>query len=119
MGPEGVARVKKSGSKRSTKSSRYWDIKTFTWFISTPAKSGPGHREKEFDKIMHGILNSGHEIIEWRLESAGGERGGVLAVFLLGSTEKKMMGPALDLHEKFGLEATHSDPSIEFFNEDD
>lgn len=105
--------VKKSGSQKSTKTSKYWDIKTFTWYISAPPSKAGGHREKEFDKIMHGILQSGHEVIEWKLQTVGGEKGGMYAVFLLGSLTKKAMGPVLELHEQFALAETHSNPDIE------
>ena len=105
--------MKKSGSKKSTKVSKYWDTKTFTWYISAPKAGSHGHREKEFDKIMHGILQSGHEVIEWKLQTVGGDKGGMYAVFLLGSLTKASMGPCLDLHEKFALTDTHTNPDIE------
>lgn len=106
-------RVKKSGSKKATTPRKYFDIKTFTWYISAPKGHGAGHREKEFDKVMHGILQSGHEVIEWKLQSVGGERGGMYAVFLLGSLNKKVTGPLLDLHEQFTLNNTPTNPDIE------
>ena len=51
--------MKKSGSAKPTKASRYLDVKTFTYFIPTPPKRKSGFREREFDKIMHGILSEG------------------------------------------------------------
>lgn len=109
--------MKKSGSQRSTKPSKYWDVKTFTWYISAPPGKAGGHREKEFDKIMHGILQSGHEVIEWKLQSVGGDKGGMYAVFLLGSTAKKAMGPALELHEQFGLDDSYAGADIELIGQ--
>ena len=105
--------VKKSGSKKSTKPSKYCDLKTFTWYISAPPAKAGSYREKEFDKIMHGILQSGHEVIEWKLQSVGGEKGGMYAVFLLGSLNRKAVGPLLEIHEQFGLADTHMNPDIE------
>lgn len=105
--------MKKSGSKKSTTPSKYYDLKTFTWYISAPPGKAGSYREKEFDHVMHGILQSGHEVIEWKLQSVGGERGGMYAVFLLGSLTKKAMGPMLEMHEKFGLANVHSNPDIE------
>lgn len=109
--------MKKSSSKKSTKPSQYWDRKTFTWFIPAPPAKGKGHREKEFDKIMHGILQSGHEIIDWKTQSAGAS--GVYAIFLLGSTRKEAVGALLDLHERFALDDNAPDGEIEFTDDND
>lgn len=108
--------VKKSGSKKSTKSSQYWDVKTFTWYIPAPPKRAQGHREKEFDKVLHGILKSGHEVLEWKLQSVGD--GGMYAVFLLASNKKNLLGPQLELHEQFGLADHNSNVDIELENDD-
>jgi hypothetical protein len=109
--------VKKSTAKRATKKSQYWDTKTFTWFIPAPQGRSRGHREKEFDKILHGILHSGHEVISWQVQPAGGEHGGIYAVFLLGSTSKATMGPMLDMQEQFALSDQPSDADIELIDE--
>ncbi len=109
--------MKKSGSKKATKASRYWDLKTFTWYIPAPPAHGKGHREKEFDKVLHGILQSGHEVVEWKLQSVGGDGGGMYAVFLLGSLKKDAMGPQLDLHDRFTLGESLPD-NLELLDED-
>ncbi len=109
--------MKKSGAKRTTKKSQYWDTKTFSWFIPAPQGRARGHREKEFDKILHGILQSGHEVISWQMQPAGGQHGGIYVIFLLGSTAKSSMGPMLELHERFALSDQPSDADIELFDE--
>jgi hypothetical protein len=110
--------VKKSPSRKPTKKAGYSETKTFTYFIPTPPKRQTGYREREFDKIMHGILNDGHEIIDWKIESAGGDEGGLFVVFLLRNTNKKNHGPALDIHEKFGLADHYADDSLELIGDE-
>ena len=108
--------MKKSTSAKPTKASRYLDIKTFTYFIPAPPKRKTGYREREFDKIVHGILSDGHEIIDWNMQGA---EGGVYVVFILGSLNKKALGAGLELHEKHGLKERHSNPDIELLDDED
>jgi len=108
--------VKKSTSAKPTKASRYLDIKTFTYFIPAPPRRKTGYREREFDKIIHGILTDGHEIIDWKMQNT---EGGVYMVFVLGSTHKNAKGAGLDLHERHGLKERHSNPEIELLDDED
>ncbi len=111
--------MKKSGSVKPTKASKYLDVKTFTYFIPAPPARKTGYREREFDKIMHGILSEGHDVIDWKVQSVGGDEGGLFVLFLIGSTKKSAKGAGLDLHEKFGLAEGHSDPNLEFIDHED
>ncbi len=52
-------RAKKSPSKTGENSS---PIKIFTYFIPAPPKRKSGYQEKEFDKIINGILKKGFEV---------------------------------------------------------
>jgi hypothetical protein len=107
--------VKKSVSAKPTTASRYLDVKTFTYFIPSPPKRKSGFREREFDKIMHGILSEGHELIDWNTQSV---EGGVYMVFILGTTNKKAIGAGLDLHEKYGLAESHANSDIELLEDE-
>ncbi len=109
--------MKKSVAKRSTKASRYWDTKTFTWFVPAPSGRSQGHREKEFDKILHGILESGHEVISWQAQGVSGEQAGLYLVFLLGSTKRQAMGPMLDLQDHFRLSDQPPHADIEMLDD--
>jgi hypothetical protein len=108
--------VKKSGPSKPTKASRYFDIKTFTYFIAAPPRRKTGYREREFDKIMQGLLNSGVDVIEWKAQAV---EGGVYVIFLLGSTKKSAVGALLDVQEKFGLNEKHSSKDLEFIEHED
>lgn len=108
--------MKKSTTAKPSKKARYLDVKTFTYFIPTPPRRKSGYREREFDKIMHGILSEGHEIIDWKLQSVND---GLYAIFLLGTHQKKLAGPALDLHERHGLSAQPTNSDFELLNDED
>jgi hypothetical protein len=111
--------VKKSVSTKPTKPSQYLDVKTFTYYIPAPPRRRTGFREREFDKIMHGILSTGHDVIDWKIQSVGGDEGGLYVIFLIGSTKKTAKGAGLDLHEKFGLTERHNDPNLEFIDNEE
>ncbi len=107
--------MKKSNPTKPTKPSQYWDIKTFTYFIPAPPRRKSGYREREFDKIMHGILAEGQQIVDWKVHNT---EGGIYVVFILGSTKKSNQGPGLDLHERHGLTEKHSNPEIELLDDE-
>lgn len=108
--------MKKSTKVKPTKVSQYLDIKTFTYFIPAPPKRKTGFREREFDKIMHGVLADGHDVIDWKMESVPE---GVYVVFILGSTKRQAKGPGLDLHEKHALQHKYTNPDLEVFEDDE
>jgi hypothetical protein len=107
--------MKKSTKTKPTKSSQYSDIKTFTYFIAAPPKRKTGYREREFDKIMHGILSEGHVVLDWKMQSVSD---GVYVIFMLKGTKKENHGAGLDLHEKYGLADRHSDSSLELLDDE-
>jgi hypothetical protein len=87
------------------------EIKTFTYFIPAPPHRKNGYREKEFDKIMAGILQSGFELVDLKTE---GTENGMFVLALLKAPNKKIaqLDKNLDLHEHFQLQASHSSPDI-------
>lgn len=87
--------MKKSTSKQPTKASKYFDIKSFSYFIPAPPQRKVGYREKEFDKILFELLNKGHEIIQ--IKTAPIDQKGTLVICIVGSTNKKATGLHLDL----------------------
>ncbi len=96
-------------------------LQTFTYYIPAPPHRKTGYREREFDKIMQGISQSGFEIVEFHTEAVGGnENGGVFIIVLLRPLNKKaaLLDQGLDIQEKFKLSHAHSSPDI-ILDEDD
>ncbi len=98
------SRAHRSGSKKSL-------TKTFTYFIPAPPARKSGYREVEFDKIMQGILTSGFEIIDLKVEAV---ETGIFVLALIKAHSKKVLDldHSLDLQEKFKLAHSHSSPDI-------
>lgn len=86
-------------------------IKTFTYFIPAPPSRKTGYREKEFDKIINGILTSGFELKELQTQTVPT---GMYVIALLKAKNKKAfeLDIDLDIQEKFKLQDTHSSPEI-------
>ena len=95
-------------SKKATSSAL---IKTFTYYIPEPAQRKSGYREREFDKIMQGILKSGFEIVSL---STSAVSNGLFVLAILKAKNQKVfnLDLDLDLQEKFQLSKTHSSPDI-------
>lgn len=76
-----------------------------------------GYREKEFDKIISGILQSGFELIELKTESS---ENGIFIIAILNAKTKKAgkLDENLDMHEKFKLMDKHASSEIELDDED-
>jgi hypothetical protein len=95
-------------------------VQTFTWFIPAPTQRKTGFREREFDKIMKGILSSGFKLLDLQTQSV---EGGVYVVALLSAPTKKIadLDAHFDLHDQFRLSETHtsSDIILEEDDEDD
>lgn len=108
-----ISRQGRSGSPGSL-------IKTFTFFIPAPSARKSGYREREFDKIMQGLLTSGFDIVELKTQSVGGEHGGMFVLAIIKAKNKKVfeLDLTLDLHEKFKLSHSHSSPDIILEEED-
>lgn len=88
---------------------------TFTYYIPAPPHRKSGYREREFDKIMQGILQSGFEIEQLHTQAVGGsENAGLFIIAELKASSLKTMklDAALDMHEKFKLSDSHPSPDI-------
>ena len=102
------SRSGKSGKKSSLKS-------TFTYYIPAPPSRKTGYREREFDKIMRGILSSGYDIEELHTHSVGGsDNAGLYIVALLKASSSKVakLDESQDIQENFKLSHSHSSPDI-------
>lgn len=97
-------------------------IKTFTFYIPAPPHRKSGYREREFDKIMQGILTSGFELLDLQIQAVGGENNsGLFIVTTLKAKDKKTwdLDVALDIQEKFKLAHSHSSPDIVLDEDED
>jgi hypothetical protein len=108
-------------STRSKKSTTQGSLfKTFTYFIPAPGARKSGYREREFDKIMAGILQSGFEIVELQTQSVVKDGNGglfILALLKAKTAKSFKLDENLDLQESFRLAHTYS--SEEFVLEDE
>lgn len=97
-------------------------IKTFTFYIPAPPHRKSGYREREFDKIMQGILTSGFELLDLQAQSVGGpDNSGLFIVTTLKAKDKKTwdLDSTLEIQEKFKLAHAHSSPDIILEEEED
>jgi hypothetical protein len=107
-----------SGAKKmSIRSSKSTKVTTsFTYFIPAPPVRKTGYREKEFDKILNGILQSGFEILEIQTQSV---ETGMFIFAILKSTKKvAAMDKEMDMHDRFKLSHNHASPDFELEDED-
>ena len=103
---------------RSTKSGKKTYRKTFTYFIPAPPSRKSGYREREFDKIMQGILDTGFEVESLQTQTS---TNGVFVLALLKTPSKKVFEQdlQLDIQERFKLAHTHSSPDFILDEEED
>jgi hypothetical protein len=105
---------------KSGKSSK--GLQTFTYYIPAPPHRKSGYREKEFDKIMQGILASGFELVELHTQAVTNptDGGGLFIIALLRAPTAKIakLDEQLDIQEKFKLSDSHSSPDIILEDED-
>lgn len=108
-GAKRMGKLSKQGTKaRGTRS-------TFTYYIPAPPHRKSGYREKEFDKILTGIMASGFEIEDLQIQSVSSDNGaGLFVVAILRAPNKKVFAQdeAQDIQERFRLSETHSSPDI-------
>lgn len=109
--------MKKTSTRVKSSATAKKAYKTFTWFIPAPPARKNGYREKEFDKIMQGILQSGFELEDLQTQAM---ETGMFVVALLSASSKKiaLLDEHLDMHEKFKLRDSHTSPDIELDDED-
>jgi hypothetical protein len=98
-------------SSREVRSGKKIYRSTFTYFIPDPPGRKSGYREIEFDKIMRGILESGHDIESIQTQSS---THGMFVLMVLRAKNKKVaqLDMKQDLQERFKLAHTHSSPDI-------
>jgi hypothetical protein len=90
-------------------------LSSFTYYIPSPPQRKSGYREKEFDKILTGILKSGFQIVEMKTQAVGNENGAGMFVMAILKAPNAKIG-ALDENQEvqdlFKLSDTHSSPDI-------
>lgn len=97
-------------------------VKTFTFYIPAPPHRKSGYREREFDKIIQGILTAGFELLDLQTQSVGGpDNSGLFIVTTLKAKDQKTynLDLTLDIHEQFKLAHAHSSPDIELIEDAD
>lgn len=97
-------------------------VKTFTYYIPAPPHRKTGYREREFDKILQGILTAGFELLDLQTQSVGGpDNSGLFIVATIKAKDLKTfnLDVSLDIQEKFKLAHSHSSPDFELLEEDD
>jgi hypothetical protein len=97
-------------------------LQTFTYYIPAPPHRNTGYREREFDKIMAGISNSGFEILNVNAQSVSThDHSGLFIVVVLRPINKKakLMDKGQDIQELFKLAHTHSSPDLILDEEDE
>jgi hypothetical protein len=111
-------KVKRSVKTKVTKS-------TFTYFIPAPPHRKTGYREKEFDKILSGILQSGFELESLHTQSVSSDTdnggSGMFVVAVLKAPNQKISKLDWDqnIQEQFKLNHSHSSPDIILEENDD
>jgi hypothetical protein len=113
--------VKKMSIRRANSGKTKSLIKTFTFYIPAPPHRKSGYREREFDKIMQGILTSGFELVDLKVQAVGGpDNSGIFIVTTIKAKDKKTwdLDVGLDIQEKFKLKHSHSSPDIVLEEED-
>lgn len=114
--------VKKMSNRRTSSGKKSNLVKTFTFYIPAPPHRKTGYREREFDKIMQGILTSGFELVSLTAHPVGGDdNSGLFIVSTIKARDKKVfaLDESLDIQEKFKLAHSHSSPDIVLDEDDD
>lgn len=95
--------------KRSTRKKSV--LSTFTYYIPAPPHRKSGYREKEFDKILTGILASGFKIVSLHTQAVNS---GLYVMAVLEAQDIKVskLDEFQDIHERFRFSETHSSPDI-------
>jgi len=83
---------------------------TFTFFCPSPSQRKLSYREKEFDKILNGLLAYGFKLID--IKTVSGEVG-VWFVVILQPINQKASKLNLSLHEEIGLDQSVKAEDVE------
>jgi len=91
---------------------------TFTYFIPAPPSRKSGYREREFDKIMRGIFESGLELVSLQTQSVPT---GIFVIAVLKTTNKKIfkLDEKFDIQENFRLAHSPGSPDIILDDDED
>lgn len=114
--------AKKMSNRRVSSGKKKNLVKTFTFYIPAPPHRKTGYREREFDKIMQGILTSGFELLNLQAQPVGGaDNSGLFIVTTIKAKDAKAwaLDAELDIQEKFKLAHSHSSPDFVLDEEDD
>lgn len=107
--------AKKMAKRNKTKPSGKNKLSTFTYYIPAPPHRKSGYREKEFDKILTGILDSGFEIVSLQTQGVGNENGAglfIIAVLRSPSVKVRDLDRDHDIQDRFRLATTHANSDI-------
>lgn len=113
--------MKKSKNTRVKTTRKSVGLKTFTYFIPAPPKRNHGYREKEFDKIFHGLLTSGqYELVQMQAKPVSSDdQAGLFVILLLKPLTKAAAELNLDEHEAFSLNRDTLPEGIEIEDDTD
>jgi hypothetical protein len=107
-----ITGAKKMNNKSTKLSSSKGATTTFTYFIPAPPSRKTGYREREFDKIMAGILESGFELLSLQTQSVGNTGLFIIAVLKSNSKKTSSLDVGQDIHERFKLAHSYSSPDL-------
>lgn len=87
-----------------------YPMQSFTFFCPSPNQRKQSYREKEFDKILNGLLSYGFELVD--VKTISGEVGVWFVVLLkpMNATAAKLN---LSLHDEIGLEQSIKSEDVE------
>jgi hypothetical protein len=110
-----ISGAKNMAKKVKTKKKLQEFFTSFTYFLPAPPHRKTGYREKEFDKIVTGILQSGFEIVHLNTQTVSTEASsGLFVHFILKTKDPKVIKLDMnhEIQDQFKLQHTHSSPDI-------
>jgi hypothetical protein len=103
-------------AKKAKTKKKLQDIYTsFTYYIPAPPGRKTGYREKEFDKIVTGILQSGFKIVHMNAQAVNSQTSSGLFINMILVTNNNAtlkLDQEQDIQDKFKFKHTHSSPDI-------
>lgn len=96
---------------------KYFGIKSFSYFLPAPPKRQSGYQEKEFDRIIEHLSQSGFELLDMRTQAhSHGESAGVWIFCRLGALNEEAASTAINIDYQDiggnGNETIPMDPDI-------
>ncbi len=75
----------------------------FTYFLPSPPVRKSSYREKQFDRVINQILDSGYHIVEFKTQHITREEmSGMWVIFLLKSSSRALSLDDLSLEDETG-----------------